>query len=162
MGKSKNHIENNFFIGTFLGTADDKGRIMLPLALRKMMSAAANNCCMIVFNDDHFNIYPYDNWEKIQQSLIDTTDTGDPDQVEQLRIYLGGCSKVEIDGGGRLQFQKPFLEKLKIKKDVVLHGMFRSIEVWNQETFDKKVLVAASAEDKEKRKSAFAGKGIPF
>jgi MraZ protein len=70
--------------------------------------------------------------EKLNQAPF--TDPG----ADSLRRYLGARSDTAmVDKAGRIALPESMIDKLKIKKNVVLVGMLDRFQIWTPEGYEK-------------------------
>ena len=127
-------------IGTYECKADAKGRVMLPVALKKQLRHVVKDGFVIkrsVFNTC-LEIHPMSEWKKIV------------DQVNQLnrfvkknndfiRSYMSGLKIVNADSSSRILIPKDLLEFAGLEKQIVLSSSVNIIEVWDKNEYEKSV-----------------------
>jgi MraZ protein len=135
-GKNSNKAVSILY-GDFECTLDDKGRILLPLALKKQLPEHAQGHFVIARGtDEHAAIYPYNVWMQFLQKLGRLNHT-QREVREYVRMATTHSMEVHIDNSGRLLLPKSLIAEAKIKKDIVLKGSAYMIEVWSKEIHDK-------------------------
>lgn len=123
------------FKGQYEYAVDEKGRIMLPLKLRRALSPEAEGRFVVTRGEDPcLVLYPVNVWQLIE------------DQLRQQNLYqqnvrrfvrelLRWAEDVELDGQNRLMIPRELLQWAGIRGRVLLVGMLDRIELWNPETF---------------------------
>jgi MraZ protein len=117
------------FLGEYQYTIDDKGRLTIPAKFRRPLAGG-----LVVTRglDRNLTVYPMDTW------------TGLVDKVKQLpygdlqarrfrRLMFSGASDAELDNQGRVNIPGYLLDYGLISKNVVVVGMYDSIELWSPE-----------------------------
>ncbi len=120
------------FIGEFECKLDPKGRLMLPVALRKQIPNAAEEKFVVNRGfEKHLNLYPWNEWQKTTANL-NKLNLFVKKNREFLRRFNNGASEIEIDTTGRVLIGKHLLDYATIDKEVVLVAYSNRIEVWNK------------------------------
>ncbi len=123
--------------GDFECTLDDKGRILLPVALKKQLPTHAQNRFVIARGDDeHAVIYPYNVWIQYLKKL-GQLNRHVKENREFVRMVKTHSAEAVLDANGRLSIPKNLIGEAGIKKDIVLKGSNYLIEVWAKEIHDK-------------------------
>jgi MraZ protein len=125
------------FIGEYTCKLDAKGRIMLPAAFKKQMSAA--NQERFVVKKDIFErclvLYPMEEWEKQTELLKKKTNPYNREHGMFLRKFFMGMAELVLDSNNRLLIPKRLLEEVGAEKEVVLAGQYGKIEIWSRELY---------------------------
>jgi len=123
--------------GDFECSLDDKGRILLPVALKKQLPEHAQNRFVIARGDDeHAVIYPYPVWMQYLQKL-GQLNRHVKENREFVRMVKTHSAEAVLDANGRLNIPKNLISEAGIKKDIVLKGSNYLVEVWAKEVHDK-------------------------
>jgi MraZ protein len=128
------------FSAKYSALIDDKGRVVLPSALKKMMGAQADNPIAIEMDiySNCLNIYPENYWnEKLEEieSKLNAFDEGD---IELLEQFYENFTTVKMAANGRLNIPISFMEHANVKKEVVMIGMGKMIRLWDAEGYEKR------------------------
>jgi MraZ protein len=127
------------FIGDYTARVDAKGRIILPSAFKKQMSAPVSD--KFVVKKDIFEkclvLYPLDEWERMNDIIRQKTNPYNKKHNEFLRGFYKGTAEVELDASNRFLIQKRLLDEAGIEKEVVLAGQDGKIEIWAKDHYDK-------------------------
>ena len=97
-------------IGTYECKADPKGRIMLPVALKKQLIVNINKGFVLkrsVFNSC-LEMYPKDEWELLMLK-INKLNRFNKKNVDFIRRFTAGVKLIEIDSSGRLLIPRDLL-----------------------------------------------------
>ena len=127
-------------IGTFECKVDAKGRLPLPVSLRKQLAAVMENGFVIkrsVFQPC-LELYPMNEWNQVMG------DVGKLNRFKQknnefIRRFSAGVKPVEADSNGRVQLAKDLISFAKIDKDVVVAAAVNIIEIWDKDLYEKAV-----------------------
>jgi MraZ protein len=148
------HDQKNMqsLLGEFPVSVDDKGRLMLPAALYKQMTAAERK--KLVVNrgfETHLTLYPIGIWKKVTAEL-NKLNLYVRKNRDFVRRFHNGATELPVDGTNRILVPKTLLQYAAITKDAVLVAFSDRIELWSQTEYDKlmkdrDVDFAALAED---------------
>ena len=108
------------FVGTYECKADDKGRIMLPMSLKKQLSDKLKNGFVIkraVFNEC-LELYPLKEWDSLMER-INKLNRFNKKNIDFIRRFTAGVRQIDIDISGRILIPKDLINHAKIKKEVV-------------------------------------------
>ncbi len=120
------------FIGEFECKIDPKGRLMLPVALRKQISDDAENTFIVNRGfEKHLNLYPINEWKKTTAKL-NKLNLFVKKNRDFLRRFNNGATELEIDTTGRVLLNKNLIDYAGIDKDIILVAYADRIEVWNK------------------------------
>jgi MraZ protein len=117
------------FLGEYQYTIDDKGRLTIPAKFRRPLAGG-----LVVTRglDRNLTVYPMDTWtglvEKVKQLPY-----GDLQARRFRRLMFSGASDAELDKQGRVNIPSYLLDYGLISKDVMVVGMYDSIELWSPE-----------------------------
>lgn len=120
------------FNGTYYNSIDMKGRIAIPVKLRKSIS---DNSVIITRGlDKCLYIYPSPSWQDQLTNLAKLPQSNP--RARQLRIFMvGNADTVEIDKQGRILINTSFMDFLHLndleKKQVTFVGDINKILIWN-------------------------------
>ncbi len=125
------------FTGTYNATIDDKGRIVLPSAFKKEMGDLASEPLVIERNlyKDCLDVYPEKFWNDRVDAFKSTLDPFDEEDDGFLQFFYENFKKVEMAANGRINIPSDYLDYGKLKKNVRLIGMGRSIRIWDLEEY---------------------------
>ena len=127
------------FLGEFECKLDAKGRMMIPVALKKQLPEAEKEGLVINRGfEKHLVIYTRKEWDKIVDDLS-KLNSYEKRTREFIRYFTRGASELSVDAAGRVLLPKSLLEYAGISLDVVLACQFNRIEVWSQEAYDAQI-----------------------
>jgi MraZ protein len=134
---------NLFLMATFIGDytckIDEKGRIMLPSAFKKALSAEARDT-FVVKKDIYEHclvLFPMDEWERQVETIRANLNPYNREHSTFLRGFYKGTAEVELDATNRLLVPKRLLEDAGIGKETILAGQDGKIEMWAKEAYEK-------------------------
>ncbi len=125
------------FIGTYECKADAKGRIMIPVALKKQLSAVVSKGFVLkraVFNSC-LELYPMQEWEQLM-TKINKLNRFNKKNIDFIRRFTAGVKMVEVDASGRLLIPKDLLVHASIQKEVVVSSAVNILEIWDKGQYE--------------------------
>lgn len=124
------------FLGEFDCKLDAKGRMMIPVGLKKQLPEAENEGLVINRGfEKHLVIYTRKEWDKIVDDLSKLNQY-EKKTREFIRYFTRGATELTLDAAGRVLLPKNLLEYAGIDAEVVLACQFNKIEVWAQAAYD--------------------------
>ena len=128
------------FIGNIETKVDEKGRIFVPAAYRKIL--VEQDSKRIVMRRDTDNecliLYPEQVWNEKVMELRQALDEWDPEDQILLMQFMSDAEFLEPDNQGRIYLQKKNLEIIGAKNNVLIVGMLDRFALWSPETFEMK------------------------
>lgn len=116
------------FIGEYLHTIDEKGRLAVPAKFRQQLSKGA-----VVTRglDQSLFLYPMQEWEQLAKKLAGLP-LAQANSRAFARLMLAGAMDASLDRQGRIIVPAYLRKFATINKNVVLAGLYNRIEVWDQ------------------------------
>jgi len=141
------------FSGRYEYTIDDKGRLSIPAKFREILAShndrakARVDLKLILTNLDGCVVgYPEEEWEELQGRI---ERLGVPKEAKNfLRFFYSSASECPIDKLGRILIPQSLRNYGAIKKNVVVIGMNKRIEIWAEGAWAEVVKQATSDMDK--------------
>ncbi|MEK9755891.1 MAG: division/cell wall cluster transcriptional repressor MraZ [Bacteroidota bacterium] len=130
----------NHFIGTYECKADEKGRIMLPVSLKKQLSDKLKNGFVLkraVFNNC-LELYPIKEWEELMIK-INKLNRFNKKNIDFIRRFTAGVRKIEIDISGRILIPKDLINHAQISKEVVVSSAVNILEIWDKSLYENAI-----------------------
>ena len=125
-------------IGTYECKVDTKGRVMMPIALKKQLSKLINEGFVLkrsVFNHC-IEMYPVSEWSKLMDKL-NGLNRFNKKNNDFIRRFTAGVKSVEMDNSGRFLISKDLIKYASIDKEIVLSSSVNNLEIWNKSTYEK-------------------------
>jgi MraZ protein len=127
------------FIGDYPCKVDVKGRIILPMALKKQMPADAPD--QFVVRKDIFEnclvLFSIEDWNKQLGNLRNKINTYNREQSNFLRNFFKDTAEISLDNNNRLLIPKKLMDLIGAERDVVLAGQDGRIEIWAESVYEK-------------------------
>ena len=131
-------------IGTYECKADTKGRIMMPIAIKKQLAGFVSEGFVLkraVFNPC-LELYPLKEWMGLMES-VNGLNRFNKKNNYFIRRFTAGVKTVEMDVSGRLLIPKDLVTYAKISKEVVVSSTVNILEIWDKTLYEKAIDEAA-------------------
>ncbi len=123
----------NGFVGEYLHTLDNKGRIALPIKFRETLGP---NFFIARGLDKCLFVYPKEEWSQVMEKLK-TMPINKKDARHFTRYFLSGTTEAEPDKQGRVVIPQNLREYASLEKDVFILGVGSRIEIWDKHAWEK-------------------------
>ncbi len=146
-----NSVEKNQFQGTHNLSVDDKGRIVIPKAIREKLEKLCDGLVVMTksIGSGSITVYPEPEYVRIRDKLL-----AEPDMTPQYQklvgIMVGTAHDCEILKTGRILVPMHLRKICKIDSDAVIVGVGPRLELWNSEKWNEYIAADNDSED-EKR-----------
>ena len=122
-------------VGEYEVKLDAKGRFLFPSHLRRQLSPAAQESFMLNKGfEECLTLYPMNEWEKLSESLS-KINLFKPKNRMFYRLFHQGAKDVSLDKTGRVLIPTSHMERVGLKKDVMLIAYNDRIEIWDKSTY---------------------------
>lgn len=128
------------FLGISSVNLDAKGRLAIPARHRDRLIALSGGKLIVTVEvlEPCLLLYTLPAWEQVQNSLTDLSNVKRSNRQIQ-RLMLGYASDVDVDGSGRIRIPSELRSYADIQKRVILMGQGKKIEIWDSESWQKRV-----------------------
>lgn len=127
------------FIGDYSCKVDAKGRLILPSAFLRQLSAEAKD--QFVVKKDIYEsclvLIPMDEWTRMVELLRKKLNPYNKTHKQFLRGFYMDTAELSLDSNGRLTIPKNILSKIEVESDLKLVAQDDKIEIWNPDTYKK-------------------------
>ncbi|BCY27375.1 division/cell wall cluster transcriptional repressor MraZ [Flavobacterium okayamense] len=129
----------NSFIGTYECKVDAKGRLMVPVALKKQLGDMNSGFVLkrSVFQPC-LELYSMEEWNKMMLK-VNKLNRFVKKNNDFIRRFTAGVKVVEIDANGRLLIPKDLVVFAKIDKEIVLSSVVNIIEIWDKNLYENAI-----------------------
>ena len=120
------------FMGEYNHTIDEKGRIIVPAKLRDELGET-----FVITKGIDGCLWVYDNeeWEKVEEKINEL-----PFNLKEARLLsrflIAGAYDAEPDKQGRVMIPQSLREFAGLKRDVVLAGVGKKLELWSKDRYE--------------------------
>ena len=125
------------FMGEYSPALDDKGRVAIPVKLRKafgeenliekLVVTHGFDKCLMAFRES--------DWTEFVEKKLMQLPQSDPKNRMAVRFLVGGASECELDKQGRMIIPAYLLKYADIKSDVIILGLSDKIEIWSKDHY---------------------------
>jgi MraZ protein len=124
------------FVGEYLHTVDNKGRVALPAKFREMLGPRF----MIARGlDKCLTVYPSEEWALVLNS-VKALPQNQKEARAYARYFLSGATEVDPDRQGRVLVPQGLREYAGLTKDVYVLGVGNRVEIWDKAAWDSSKL----------------------
>jgi MraZ protein len=122
------------FYGTETYAIDHKGRISVPIAMRRSLPGkkALATFMLAPGFEGCLALYSPEEWRRVEERLRRIPMGGRRGRAFQ-RTFLLNVTKVSVDTQGRITIPPALMQRAGLGKEAVLHGVLDRIEIWNPE-----------------------------
>ena len=131
-------------IGSYECKVDTKGRVMMPVSLKKQLSKLVNEGFVLkraVFNPC-VEMYPVNEWSKLMNKL-NGLNRFNKKNNDFIRRFTAGVKKVDMDISGRFLIPKDLIKHANIDKQIVVSSAVNILEIWDKSTYENVINEAA-------------------
>ncbi|MEW6051263.1 MAG: division/cell wall cluster transcriptional repressor MraZ [Candidatus Zixiibacteriota bacterium] len=123
------------FYGQYPTTLDNKGRFALPAKLRAVRGLSEEpllegDLVLTKGLEGCLSLYPQIEWDEIQQRLSTLNFTQRDFRFFGRRFY-SAATVVSPDKTGRILIPSHLIEEADLKRELLIIGVNRSVEIWN-------------------------------
>ncbi len=137
------------FSGRYEYAIDDKGRLSIPARFRDTLATHYNPALILTNHLDGCIVaYPLREWEALQDRIEKSDAALKKEAKNVLRFFYSGATECPIDRLGRILIPQSLRNFGVIRKNVVIVGMNKKIEIWAEEAWTE--LVKQATSDMEK------------
>ena len=132
-------------IGSYECKADVKGRLMLPVGLKKQLVSSLNTGFILkraVFQPC-LELYSLKEWESLMQK-VNKLNRFKKKNNDFIRRFTAGVRFIELDASGRILMPKELIVFAGITKDLMLTSAVNIVEIWDKNKYEKAINDAAS------------------
>ncbi|MEX1002870.1 MAG: division/cell wall cluster transcriptional repressor MraZ [Crocinitomicaceae bacterium] len=119
-------------VGEFECKLDTKGRFLFPAGLRKQLDPASMEVFMVNKGFENcLTLYPMNEWEKVSKKLS-KLNLFKPKNRMFYRLFHQGAKQLSLDNAGRILIPTALMERIGLKKEVMLTAYNDRIEIWDR------------------------------
>ena len=127
-------------IGTYECKADAKGRVLMPIAIKKQLTPVASGGFVLkraAFNPC-LELYPMQEWMQLMEK-VNALNRFNKKNNDFIRRFTAGVKTVEMDASGRLLIPKDLVKHAQIGKEIVLSSAVNILEIWDKTLYEKAI-----------------------
>ena len=119
---------------------DAKGRMVLPAKIKAGLPESSPGELMVRMGfEPSLILYPIMEYKKLFSKIGGLSDFN-PEHRRLKRSFFSGVTQVEIDGNGRINIPRVYLNHAQLEKEATVVGLGTSIEIWNPELYQEYVI----------------------
>jgi len=128
------------FYGQYQTTMDDKGRFSLPAKLRNVKGPDSKplldgDLILTKGLEGCLSLYDENEWSEVQSRLSSLNFTIRDFRFFSRRFYSSAAT-VSPDRSGRILVPQPLIVEAGLKKDLLVIGVNKWIEIWNPDRYE--------------------------
>ena len=130
----------NYLIGTYECKIDVKGRLLIPIALKKQIADSISQGFVLkraVFQQC-LELYPLQQWKDLI-AKVNKLNRFKKKNNDFIRRFTAGLRFIKLDNTGRLLIPKELTEFANIKREIVLSSSVNIIEIWDKSKYEKTI-----------------------
>lgn len=121
------------FIGEYLYTLDNKGRINMPSKFREKLG---ERFFITKGLDNSLFVFPESEWNVFENKLKQLPLTNKNARAF-VRLFFSGATECSLDKQGRVTIPQNVREFAELEKEVAIIGVSTRIEIWSKNNWDK-------------------------
>ena len=128
------------FFGETVINLDAKGRLAVPMRYREALVEQCANRMVLTysaFDSGSLWLQPEETWEHMRDEVMNLPNAKAKHRALQRRL-VGSASAVEPDGSGRILLPPSLRQVTGMDKRVIMLGMGKRFEIWNEHTLNTK------------------------
>jgi MraZ protein len=126
------------FMGEYSPALDEKGRVAIPVKLRKAFGEEASTEKLVVTHgfDKCLMAFREQEWREFVETKLMPLSQSDPKNRMSVRFLIGGASECELDKQGRMVIPAYLLKYAEIESNLIILGLSNKIEIWSKEVYE--------------------------
>lgn len=127
------------FMGEYNPTLDEKGRVAIPVKLRKAFGedAVVNRLVLTYGFDRCIMAFREADWARFVKEKLVPLPQSNPTSRNWMRHLMGGAREQDLDRQGRILIPASHLDYAQIRNEVTILGLNDRIEIWATETYNQ-------------------------
>ena len=123
------------FVDEYERQLDERGRVILPSKIRTL---TGNTVYITQAPEDKcLHLYTEEEWDKLAEKINQLPTATDRNAAAFVRVFFGKATAVQVDKQGRIPIAARLLEYAGLKKDIVLVGANKRLEIWDSEKWNE-------------------------
>lgn len=123
--------------GTYASALDSKGRINIPIKVRRNLVPEDDNTFMLIRGKGKFIVMrPFTLWEKYMQSVEEKLGNGKNYEIFSRHLLKDGSQQM-LDKQGRINLTKKLIDYAELDGEVQIHTFRNRLEIWKEENYEE-------------------------
>lgn len=130
----------NTIVGTYECKVDAKGRLLIPVTLKKQLTPSLQSGFVLKRSlfQPCLELYPMSEWD-LMMLKINKLNRFVKKNNDFIRRFTAGVKVVEIDALGRLLIPKDLVNFASISKDIVISSAVNIVEIWDKDLYENAI-----------------------
>jgi MraZ protein len=125
--------------GNYQQTLDSKNRVIIPQKFRSIIGTPVT-VLRGIGDEKHIRIASAFRWDELCNKFELMDEDASPKEYRKMRILMStSYSDLNIDSQGRITIPASLREYAGLKKDLIVAGAGRYVEIWDKEAFEQMV-----------------------
>lgn len=120
------------FNGQYHHQMDDKGRLRIPPAFRKLLGESPMIFCSL---EKCLFIYPRADFDRLVSEKFKDADMLDMGMNDIKRAIFSSTQELVEDKQGRVSLNQSFIEECQLGKNLITIGAYDRVEIWDEEVY---------------------------
>lgn len=121
--------------GEFHNSLDEKGRLLIPARIR---GGITGNVLVVTRGIDRcLWLFPPEEWRSVSDSLMGAASPFTKRARLLQRRIIAPAQELELDKAGRINLPPALAESAGLRRECVILGIKRYIEIWDVEEYDR-------------------------
>tara|TARA_B100000683_G_C12215706_1_gene442757 strand:+ start:182 stop:643 length:462 start_codon:yes stop_codon:yes gene_type:complete len=131
---------DKYLIGVYNCKVDAKGRLMIPMQLKKQLSVHLDSSFILKRSVFHscLELYTMASWNNVVDD-VNKLNRFVKKNNDFIRMFTAGVKLLDLDSNGRLLIPKGLKSFAKITNQVVLSSSGNMVELWNTASYEATV-----------------------
>ena len=121
------------FIGQYHHQMDDKGRLRMPPAFRRLLGD--NPMIFCSFFERCLCVYPREEFDKRVIDRFRNSDMLDSEMNDIKRAIFSSTQELVEDKQGRMSLNSAFIDACGLTKNIITIGVYDHVEIWDEEVY---------------------------
>lgn len=124
-------------IGAYECKADSKGRLMLPVGIKKQLTPLLKDGFILkrsIFRPC-LELYPMSEWDLLVRD-VNELNRFVKENLDFIRMFTTGLKPIELDSTGRILIPRDLIEFSGIKKNIVVTSVINMLEIWDKDKYE--------------------------
>lgn len=125
------------FMGEYHPILDEKGRVAVPIRLRKAFgeNAVINKLIITHGFDKCIMAFREEEWKDFIENKLMKLSQGEPRNRMRVRFLMGGAAECELDKQGRIIIPTYLKDYAELDGEVTILGLYDKIEIWSSKIY---------------------------
>jgi len=129
------------YIGEYSCKLDDKGRVIVPAALKKQLPKDQGKTLVVNRGFDKcLTLFTRKDWNEETKKLDNLNDFNRKDRRFK-RLFNSGATEINMDNASRILIPKKLIEYAEFESEVIFYAYGNKIEIWSKSNYDNQMAI---------------------